>query len=104
MSELIAMGTAKALDYVNGKLMDKLVQRFQTDVIQKWTKKRAENFFQIFCEEVAKELPDYKNNNVEVLLDGDVRLNRTILQKHTTSSFRLQEFHSTHQARIVLNL
>lgn len=77
MDPTLVLGKA-AIDYTTGKLMDKIVSRFHVDVIQRWTKHRAETFFQVFCQEVAQELFSQNTSaNVDVLLEmileSDVR-------------------------------
>lgn len=49
--------------------MDRVVSRFHTDVVQRWTRHRAEVFFQAFCQEVSVGLLSHNKENVDVLLD-----------------------------------
>lgn len=39
--------------HVAGKLLDGIASRFKTSVIERWTRRRAEEFFSEFCERVA---------------------------------------------------
>lgn len=67
--EIATVVSGKAIDFAAGKLMENLVKRFQSDVIQKWTKQRAQKFFETFCEEIGKETALYKNDNADALLE-----------------------------------
>ena len=66
---IITVVSGRMLDHATGKLMEALGQRFQTEVIQRWTKPRAQNFFEAFCQEVLKESSVQNNGNADVLLD-----------------------------------
>lgn len=68
--EPIVIGGKVVSDYVVGKLIDKIISRVHVDVIQRWSKHRAEAFFKAFCQEISRERSSLKwSDNVDVLLD-----------------------------------
>ena len=54
--------------HVAGKLMDCIQSRFRTHVVERWTKRRAERFFEEFCHEVELELAGKKSDKLDELL------------------------------------
>lgn len=55
--------------HVAGKMMDYLQSKFKTHVIERWTKRRAERFFEEFCREVEFELAGRKSDKLDQLLN-----------------------------------
>lgn len=41
--------------HATGKFLDKLGSSFRTHVIDRWTRRRAEEFFEQFCKEVSSQ-------------------------------------------------
>ena len=51
-----------------GKLIDKVSSSFRTNVIERWTKRRANVFFEQFCREVELETDGVESDRLEDLL------------------------------------
>ena len=55
--------------HVAGKLMDYIQSKFKTHVIERWTKRRAERFFEEFCREVQFELAGKRSDKLDQVLN-----------------------------------
>lgn len=55
--------------HIAGKMMDYIQSKFRTHVIERWTKRRAEGFFEEFCREVEFELAGKKSDKLDELLN-----------------------------------
>ena len=55
--------------HVAGKLIDIVGASFRTHVIERWSKRRAEAYFEQFCEQVSLELAGQKSGDLEDLLE-----------------------------------
>lgn len=54
--------------HVAGKLLDYVGSKFKTNVIERWTKRRAQRFFDEFCREVEIELGGTKSAKLDDIL------------------------------------
>ena len=54
--------------HIAGKALDYLTSRFRTHVIERWSRKRAEQFFEEFCHEVEAEITGAKSESLDELL------------------------------------
>jgi hypothetical protein len=61
--------TSLLTGHLAGKLVDRVSRSFRTNVIERWSKRRANNFFQQFCREVEIELAGGRSEELETLLD-----------------------------------
>ncbi|MFZ1934475.1 MAG: hypothetical protein WCB27_21320 [Thermoguttaceae bacterium] len=56
--------------HVSGKLMDYIVSQFRSRVVERWSKRRAEQFFDEFCREVNVELSGGSSSKLDDLLSN----------------------------------
>lgn len=61
--------TSLATGHVAGKMLDRVSSSFRINVIERWSRHRAQNFFQQFCDEVQIELAGGHSDELEPLLD-----------------------------------
>jgi len=61
--------TSLATAHIAGKLIDRVSTSFRVNVIERWSKHRAAQFFQQFCQEVETELAGGQSEQLETLLD-----------------------------------
>lgn len=60
--------TALVSGHAAGKLLDYVGSQFKAQVIERWAKRRAENFFEEFCREVELELAGTESAKLDGLL------------------------------------
>lgn len=61
--------TSLATGHAAGKLIDLVADTFRVNVIERWSKRRAQQFFEHFCHEVEIELAGGRSEELEHLLD-----------------------------------
>ncbi len=54
--------------HVAGKLLDSVSAKFKTNVIERWTKRRAQGFFDEFCREVEIKLTGNESGKLDEIL------------------------------------
>lgn len=55
--------------YVAEKIIDRVTKSFKINVIERWTKARAEKFFNEFCREIELELAGHQSDELDILLE-----------------------------------
>jgi len=55
--------------HLAGKVLDYVVSQFHARVIERWSRRRAETFFEEFCREVELELLGRESDRLDALLD-----------------------------------
>ena len=61
--------TSLATGHAAGKLIDRVTASFRVNVIERWSKRRAQHFFDEFCREVELEAAGERSEKLEPLLD-----------------------------------
>jgi len=61
--------TSLATGHITGKLIERVSASFRVNVIERWSKRRAAQFFQQFCQEVETEIAGGQSEQLETLLD-----------------------------------
>lgn len=57
--------------HVAGKLIDTVTSKFRTCVIERWTRRRARNFFDQFCREIAADNADEADRLISQLIEDE---------------------------------
>jgi hypothetical protein len=70
--------TTLAVDYATGLVIDKVAGTFWTRVIEPWTKKKADTFFQQFCKSVCESHKYSSDSQLQKALD-------TLLENESSS-------------------
>jgi hypothetical protein len=79
--------TALAVDYVKGKLVERVVGGFKTHVIERWTKHRASAYFEQLCMAVADKADVGESDELDELIDE-------ILQSEASSQVLFDAYRS----------
>ena len=61
--------TSLVTGHASGKLIDRISTAFRTNVIERWTRRRANQFFDQFCREVELEMSGHRSDELDHLFE-----------------------------------
>lgn len=61
--------TSFLVGHVASKCIDTITETFRTQVVERWSKRRARQFFESFCEQVQLELEGARSLTLDTILD-----------------------------------